>query len=204
MFSWLDLILALVLLWAGLRGLRQGLVRVVFGFLAIGLAVLVACKSFGPLAVWSGHWFNWSPLFRQIVSFTAIWLLVCLVIVLFGNALRQVIHLTPLGLLDTTGGALLGLAKGGLFLILILMPIFVLRDNRALPGFLDQAVQKSYLVRQAEPLIVLSSRTINHFLPDRQAFRQHNVFFLLAVPASSTAEPSAAKPEALPAPADQP
>lgn len=204
MFSWLDLVLALVLIWAVFRGLRQGLVRVVFGFLAIGLAVLAACKSFGPLAAWSGRWLPWPPLFRQIVSFTAIWLLVCLALVLFGNALRRVIHLTPLGFLDTIGGALLGSAKGVLFLILIFLPLFVLQDNRALPGFLDRAIQKSYLVRRAEPLIVLSSKTINHFLPDRESFRQHNVFFLLAVPASQTIRLPAAQPVEAPAPAVQP
>lgn len=179
MFSWLDPILGLILLWAIFRGLKQGLVRIIFGFLAIGLGVGLSCRFFGQLAELLAKWLKWSPLILQIISFTVSWLIICWVIIIFGNALRRVIQLTPLGFFDTVGGAVLGLAKGVVFLILIFLPLFVLQGDNLLPSFAGQAIKKSYLVRQASPLISQASKVINHFLPANQIFRQKNVFYLL-------------------------
>lgn len=112
----LDIILIVILIIAGVSGLRKGIITQVCGIAGILLGILLAFKFSSRLSEWLhvGEGFSW------LLSFIIILLVVVLVLYWAGWLVRKLVHGIGLGIIDRIGGFLLGVAKWGLILSLLL------------------------------------------------------------------------------------
>jgi uncharacterized membrane protein required for colicin V production len=77
-----------------------------------------------------------------IISFILIWVSIFLIIRVIGIVLDKIIEFSGLSIFNRLGGLVLGVVKGGCFLIPIIIPLFLLK-----------------------PAVVDNSKILNQFLP---------------------------------------
>lgn len=139
-FDWL--ILAIVL-WSLVRGFMRGLIRELFGLVALVAGITAAAWKYTAVALWLSRWLP-QPAAASIAAFLLLTLVVTSGVVLIGRLVRSAASLVGLGLLDRLGGALFGLARAGLVGAAILMACLTylppqpwLQDSRLAPWLLQ-------------------------------------------------------------------
>lgn len=112
----IDLLAAIILGAAGLRGLFNGMIREVFSVVALGAAVVAVRVWNQPLADWlydlAGG--RIGPTLTPWVSGAAIGIGVVIAVGTFGAVMGRGARAVGLGWADRAGGAALGLAEGAL------------------------------------------------------------------------------------------
>lgn len=109
--NWLDIVVLVMLATAVIQGLRSGFVRALFTAVGAFLGVALAGQLAGQVApalepvLGAG---NISRIGASVIIFLAVFIAASFV----GNIVRQVLHLTLLGWLDTLLGAVMGFALG--------------------------------------------------------------------------------------------
>jgi uncharacterized membrane protein required for colicin V production len=126
---YLDIFIAIVLLFALVRGLMNGLFKELastIGFL-LGLLVAATCyETLGEYLTVDGSEVN---MLTSIVAFLLLWIVVPIVCGLLATFLTKVIKDSALGTLNRIGGGLLSMAK---FLVLISCVLNVMAELRIL------------------------------------------------------------------------
>jgi uncharacterized membrane protein required for colicin V production len=150
--TWLDGIFIVILVICAIGGLRRGLLKLVFAFIAIFLGVVVAgrwCIPFGDrlgTIVGEGG--------AQIVAFIIIFLITVGIVWLLGRLLRKrITGFKPIGWGDRLGGVVFGLAIGGIIcgVIITLLGRFIALpwDITGAPGFVQSWLGGASHVRQS-------------------------------------------------------
>ena len=99
-------------------GLWRGVIREIFSLAGWVLAVAAAMAFAGDAA--AALPVTWgSPTVRSVAAFTAIFLVVLLVLAIAGMLLAKLFHAAGLGVPDRVLGALFGFARGALILMLV-------------------------------------------------------------------------------------
>ncbi len=113
---YLDLIIAIPIAWGMFRGFRRGLIIELCTLMALVLGVYGAAE-FGDMA---GQYlesvFNTDPRISLVLAFTLLFILIVVVVFLFGRILEKVIKLVALGIINKLFGLLFGAAKFALIL----------------------------------------------------------------------------------------
>ncbi|MFQ5646423.1 MAG: CvpA family protein [bacterium] len=90
---------------------RKGLIYGVFSLVSYSLGIWVASKYFSQTQYLFVSLFS-SPDVRNVVSFIQLFLITLLAVRLTGKILRKAVKITGLGIMDSIGGGILGVAKG--------------------------------------------------------------------------------------------
>ncbi len=98
-------------------GLWRGVIREIFSLAGWVLAVIAAMSFAGAAAAALPATWG-SPTVRTVAAFTAIFLVVLLVLAIAGMLLAKLFHAAGLGLPDRVLGAVFGFARGALILML--------------------------------------------------------------------------------------
>jgi membrane protein required for colicin V production len=118
--NWLDVVLGIILLACIFRGFRRGFSRQIIGLVSVVLALLLGIWFYGMPAAWFAPYLS-SPLLARAAGFALIF---CAVLLL-GGAVGMVVHrflkVTGLSFFDHVLGAGLGLLRGALVAIAIVM-----------------------------------------------------------------------------------
>ncbi len=115
--NWLDIVIIVVAVLLGLVGLRQGIIKTVFGIAGlIGGIVLAGRYYSGLAAVLSSSGATWA----NIAAYAIILIATLIVVGVIGRLVAKLIHLVLLGWLDRLVGCVLGVFIGGLFCAAIL------------------------------------------------------------------------------------
>jgi membrane protein required for colicin V production len=128
--NWVDIVVALILLFFFITGARKGFIREVTGLLAIIIAFLIGVSG---APIWSTilvDRLNFPPSVATLVAFFLLFLLVFILIRALGTLLCKVVRATPLDVLDRLGGSFIGVLKGALVisLILVFLGLFTLPE----------------------------------------------------------------------------
>ena len=147
----LDIILALVLLWGGIAGFRNGFFKEVAAlvglFLGIFLAIIAAVVAGRIL---SGM-VSWNPLPVRILAFLVVFILVAALLRAVGAALTRIFKIVLLNFFNRLAGLVFGLAKVALLLSLALHLLGILDEQWAfLPS---NWTQNSLLFARLEGLV---------------------------------------------------
>lgn len=119
---WFDVVIILIFIYSLFRGVKSGLIRSIFSLLGLVVSTGSATIFTKDFAIYLITLLpKWDKLLVNIFAFIIIWVIIYLIIYYLGEAISYLFHKTPLGLLDTLGGLLLGFAKGLLIVILSLM-----------------------------------------------------------------------------------
>ncbi|MBX0292779.1 CvpA family protein [Hymenobacter sp. HSC-4F20] len=146
-----DILLLIPLGIGAVQGFRRGLLLEVASLLALVLGVVgglaLLNDAIPVVRQYVGEAFGLLPLVSFLLVFAGIgW-----GIHLLGGFLRSAVHLTPLGMLDSLGGALSGVLKWILGLSLLLHGIGMAGLELISPGLLAES-QVLPVVREATPL----------------------------------------------------
>ncbi len=142
MVNVVDVALGVFILVLGLRGLVRGIIKEVFGLLALIGGVLVSDivgKKFGAIIC---HYLTMTPALAYAIAFFIIFLVVYLALLIIGYILASIVKAIQLGWLDRILGFAFGASKA---LMLIAVLAFVLKNFPAL-NYLNKDLKKSSLI----------------------------------------------------------
>ncbi|GAI39500.1 unnamed protein product [marine sediment metagenome] len=115
--NWLDIVIIVVAVLLGLVGLRQGIIKTVFGIAGlIGGIVLAGRYYSGLAALLSPAAATWA----NIAAYAIILVVALIVASMVGRLVAKLVHIVMLGWLDRLVGCVLGVVIGGLLCAAIL------------------------------------------------------------------------------------
>lgn len=153
-FNYLDVVLALIALLAGLRGFFRGFVTEFLSMAAIILGIAAAVIFSAPLATLLSRYFDGS-LWIQIITFLGLFILVYIVVKLLEGVLHNGVEKLRLKNLDRTLGFLLGIFEG----VLVISVILIVLDIQ--PFFdVSDLLANSFCARLLLPLLVAATERI--------------------------------------------
>ena len=163
--NWLDFVLALILLATGVAGLRRGFSRQIIGLISGVLALLLGIWFYGTVGFYLLPYASSRTLANAggfAVVFCGVLLLGALASIMAGRFLR----VTGLSIVDHLLGAGLGLLRGLVFAIAIILGVMAFSRGDKPP----EAVVNSRMA----PYIVDAARTVVSMAPHdlKEAFRR--------------------------------
>ena len=103
----LDIIVAVILILAIIKGYRQGLIVALFSFIAFIIGIAAAMKLSVVVAGYIGKAVNVSDKWLPIISFAVVFLIVVLLVRLGAKFIQKTVELAMLGWVNRVGGILL-------------------------------------------------------------------------------------------------
>jgi membrane protein required for colicin V production len=116
--TWFDYALIAVVGLSALIGIWRGLVREVFALAGWIAAIAVALLFAGEVARLIPPSFA-TPLVRTVIAFTALFIVILVVVSIAGLLFTKAVRAVGLGLADRTLGGVFGFARGALILLVI-------------------------------------------------------------------------------------
>jgi len=154
-FNWLDICVILILVIVIGRGLWTGFSMAVSTFFGVILGFWVAAQQF-PFVSMKLSSFIHDDVWRSLLSFTLLFLVVYLTFLVAGIVLRGFFRVIKLGWIDRFLGAIVGLAKGLIFIgVIIFVMTLVLPENSTI-------LRKSVLY----PRMSRIAQTLNNLAPE--------------------------------------
>ena len=117
----LDIIVAVILILAIIKGYRQGLIVALFSLIAFIIGIAAALKLSVVAAGYIGKAVNVSDKWLPIISFAAVFLIVVLLVRLGAKFIQKTVELAMLGWVNRVGGILL---YAGLYIIIFSVLLF--------------------------------------------------------------------------------
>jgi len=115
--NWLDIVIIVVAVLLGIVGLRQGIIKTVFGIAGLIGGIVLAGRYYDELAaVLSSSGATWV----NIAAYAIILLATLIVAGVVGSLVAKLVHLVLLGWLDRLVGCVLGVFIGGLLCAAVL------------------------------------------------------------------------------------
>lgn len=120
MMNWLDIVLAIPLLWFTFKGLRNGFIIELASLAALILGIFVALHfSFYAEDLLEEN-FNISEQYLHIISFVITFIVVAVIIYLIGKLIHKLFQVIALGLLNRIAGGIFGFLKTALVLSVLI------------------------------------------------------------------------------------
>jgi len=151
-FNHLDIVFALILLVAMIRGALRGFVTELLSMSAVILGILAAVFFSAPLSVYVSELLGES-MWSQIIAFLVLFIVVYLVVKLVEGLMQRGIDALSLKKLDSVLGFLLGALEGLLFVCVALL-ILYLQPFVDVQGLLEG----SYAARIILPFLMPAGR----------------------------------------------
>ena len=115
--NWLDIVIIVVAVLLGIMGLRQGIIKTVFGIAGLIVGIVLAGRYYDELAaVLSSSGATWA----NIAAYAIILIATLIVAGVIGSIIAKLVHLVLLGWLDRLVGCVLGVFIGGLLCAAVL------------------------------------------------------------------------------------
>jgi len=115
--NWLDIVIIVVAVLLGIVGLRQGIIKTVFGIAGLIGGIVLAGRYYGGLAaLLSPSGATWA----NIAAYAIILFATLIVAAVIGSLVAKLVHLVMLGWLDRLVGCILGVFIGGLICAAVL------------------------------------------------------------------------------------
>ncbi len=139
----LDIILAVPLLWFTYKGFTKGLIIELATLIALLLGIYVAAHFSNYTADFMMDKLDFHSQYMSIISFALTFILVVVLVMLFGKSLEKVINLLLLSFVNKLAGAAFGLIKVA-FVISVL--IMILGNFDAEDKIISKELQKGSLL----------------------------------------------------------
>jgi membrane protein required for colicin V production len=148
--NWLDIVIIVVAVLLGLAGLRQGIIRTVFGIAGLIGGIVLAGRYYDELAaLLSPAGATWA----NIAAYAIILIATLIVAGVVGHLVAKLVHFAALGWLDRLVGCVLGVVIGGLFCAAVLAIV-----GKYYPGaeaVISQSVIAKFMMEQFPLLLAL-------------------------------------------------
>ncbi|MBN8673036.1 MAG: CvpA family protein [Chitinophagales bacterium] len=139
----LDIVFAIVIILAIIRGYQRGLIIGIFSFVAIIVGLAAAIKLSAVAAGYIGSAVKISGQWLPVVSFIVVFLIVVLLIRWGANAIESTVEVVMLGWLNKIGGILLYVI---IYTIVFSIILFYAEQVKLIqPETIQQSVMYSYI-----------------------------------------------------------
>ncbi len=142
--NYLDFILLAVLAYNGFMGFKRGLVGIIFDLVALVAGLGTAMGGYQAVGKTLQTTLNLPDPLSLLIAFLLLWGAVFFSISFAGKLMAKIMSATMLGPANRVGGLGLGLVKGGL----AMMPVLVLMVFVDKPSF-----EKSLLISPVRPMV---------------------------------------------------
>lgn len=128
--NFLDIIIAIVLIIFALNGLKNGLIREAFAFVAFFVGIFGAIKLTDYVGNMISEVIDVDPEWSSVISFIIVFVGLALFINWLGEMMADLIEKLYLGIFDKIGGVVFGAAKGFLLVgvSILLLDFFGVKD----------------------------------------------------------------------------
>lgn len=137
LFNWFDIVLALILLWSAVAGLRAGFARVVIGLIATIVGLIVGFWFYRIPAAKLMPWVA-KPVVADVLGFLIIFLGVILVGALIAAVLSRLFRWIGLSWFNHLLGGVAGFMRGAIFIAAI-VDVLVAYSPSPTPDFLAES-----------------------------------------------------------------
>jgi membrane protein required for colicin V production len=139
----LDIIVAVILIFAIIKGYRQGLIVALFSLIAFVIGIAAAMKLSVVAAGYIGKTVNVSVKWLPIISFAVVFLIVVLLVRLGAKFIQKTVELAMLGWANKVGGILL---YASIYILIFSVLLFYADQmNFIKPGTKTDSVTYSYI-----------------------------------------------------------
>jgi membrane protein required for colicin V production len=139
--NWLDIVITVVVALLGFAGLRQGMIRTVFGIAGLIGGIVLAGRYYDELAA---RLFPSGASWANIAAYAIIAIATLVVAGVIGWLLAKLVNFAALGWLDRVTGLILGIVIGGLLCAAILA--IAVKFYPGMKATIDQTVIARFLV----------------------------------------------------------
>lgn len=119
--NFLDIIIAIPLLWAVYKGFRKGLVIEIASLAALILGIYGGIHFSDAVADFLKERFNWNSTYMPLISFTITFLGIVILVHLVGKVVERIVNIVALGIVNKILGAAFGFLKVAFILSVILI-----------------------------------------------------------------------------------
>ena len=155
----IDVIGSILLVWAGVKGLRNGLIVGLFSFLAFIIGLAAALKLSAVAAEYIGTNTNIGKRWLPFVAFAAVFIIVVLLVRLGAKAIEGALQVAMLGWLNKLGGVIL---YGLLYLFIFSIILFYAEQLHLLK---KETLATSVLYPLIQPIPPKIISALGYFLP---------------------------------------
>ncbi len=149
--GFIDIILAILLLWGFIRGFKNGLFVEVASLLALIAGIYGAIHFSNYAATFLQQKTEWNQQTITIAAFAITFIVIVCVVSLAGKALTRLANFAALGILNKLLGGVFGALKTGLILSVILL-IFD-GFNKTIPVATEEQLEDSVLYHRVKFLV---------------------------------------------------
>ncbi len=147
--NWLDIVLAIPLLWFTYKGFRNGLIIELASLAALILGIYIALHFSFYAEEYLRENFEVAEKYIYIISFAITFIIIAVLVYLVGKIIHKLVSIVALGILNRVAGGIFGLLKAALVLSVILYFL-----NGFDPGILKAEVkERSYLYSPVESIV---------------------------------------------------
>jgi len=140
--NWLDIVIIVVVVALGIVGLRQGLIRTVFGIAGLIGGIFLAGRYYDELA---SLLFPSSASWANIAAYAIIAVATMVVAGVIGWLIAKLVNFVALGWLDKLVGGILGVVIGGLLCAAILA--IIVKYYPGMEATINQSIIARFIVR---------------------------------------------------------
>ena len=148
--NYLDIIIAIPLLWGAFNGFRKGLIIEVASLIALIAGVYGAIEFSFFIADVLVQYVDWSPRVMQMASFCLTFLGIVIMVHLIARAIQKIAKLAALGTLNRVLGIVFGMLK---YLVIVAILIYLANSVNNKYRFIDQETMEKSLLYQ--PLVTV-------------------------------------------------
>lgn len=156
--TFLDFILAAVMIGFAAKGLTGGFARVGVGFIATILGIFCAFWSYGIPSAWIMPYVNSRPV-ANLLGFLVILMVFGIVGSLVGNILAKIFRWVGLSWLDRLGGAAFGLVQG-VVIAVALVTVIVACSPTPPPDMMARSTVMPYLLGPSNAMAAMIPREL--------------------------------------------
>jgi membrane protein required for colicin V production len=118
--NWLDIVLAIPLLWFIIKGFRNGFVIELASLAALILGIFVALHFSFYAEDYLRENFEIAEKYLHIISFAITFVVVALLVYITGKIIHKLVSIVALGFINRLAGAIFGFAKTALVLSVVI------------------------------------------------------------------------------------
>ena len=155
----IDLIFAVIIILAILKGYKRGLIVGLFSLVAVIIGLAAAIKLSTVAAEYIGSSINISQQWLPIISFIIVFVIVVLLIRLGANAIEKAVEVVTLGWLNKLGGILLYVA---IYTIVFSVLLFYAEEMKLLK---PETIHQSAVYTFVQPWGPKTINTVGDIIP---------------------------------------
>ncbi|MFC1478401.1 CvpA family protein [Candidatus Margulisiibacteriota bacterium] len=160
--NWLDIIILVIIAFNIFIGFRRGLIKAVFGLLAMIIATIAAVRRVTWLATLMKAYVDFPDVVLTSAAYILIWIAIYFLVYSAGKILSKAMHLTPIGFLDTFGGVALGAVKGIIIVLIIIVPLMTIPF---VSDRFEESARGSQFIKWYQPVVMWGQIIMEEYWP---------------------------------------